>query len=87
MLDNMRIPLEVLITTAAAHPLDFYIEWGAYDLQNPRENWDIRRYSREFAEFLRTRGYAVTCGEAPDSTGCDSWKNRNDVVLEALFGR
>lgn len=87
MLDNMRIPLEALITTAAEHPLEFYIEWGAYDLQNPQENWDIRRYSRDFADFLRTRGYAVVGGEVPDSTGWDSWKNRNDVVLEALFGR
>ena len=87
MLDHMRIPLEQLITTAAELPLDLYIEWGAYDLQNPQENWDIRLYSRDFAEFLRSRGYDVTGGEVPDSTGWDSWKNRNDVVLGALFGR
>ena len=87
MLDNMRIPLEALITTAAEHPLDFYIEWGAYDLQNPQENWDVRTSSRDFAEFLRARGYPVAGGEVPDSTGWDSWKNRNDVVLQALVGR
>ncbi len=87
MLDNMRIPLEALITTAAEQPLDFYIEWGAYDLQNPQENWDIRDYTRSFADYLRGRGYTVAGGEVPDSTGWDSWRNRNDVVLEALFGR
>ncbi len=87
MLDNMRVPLEALITTAAELPLDVYVDWGALDLQNPQEAWDTRVYSSNFAEFLRSRGYTVAGGEAPDSTGWDSWRNRNDVVLQGLFSR
>ncbi len=87
MLDSMRIPLEEIITTSAELPLDLYIEWGAYDLQNPQENWDTRRYSDEFSDYLRARGYTVAGGEVPDSTGWDSWRNRNDAVLEAMFDR
>jgi len=87
MLDFMRIPLEGLISSASQQPLDLYVDWGAYDLQNPQEAWDIRETSRDFAEFLRNRGYQVAGGEAPDGTGWDSWRNRTDALLKALFPR
>jgi hypothetical protein len=87
MLDSMRIPLEEMITEAAEQPLDLYVEWGAYDLQNPQENWDAREFTAAFVEFMRARGYVVAGGQAPDGTGWDSWRNRNDLVLQALFPR
>jgi len=87
MLDLMRIPLEELITTAAEQPLNFYIEWGAYDLQNPQEAWDARDFARNFAQFLRERGYQVEGGEVSDSTGWDSWRNRTDVVVRGFLSR
>jgi len=85
MLDFMRIPLEELISSASEQPLELYVDWGAFDLRNPQEAWDIRDTSRQFVEFLRGRGYAVAGGEAPDGTGWDSWRNRTDVLLKALF--
>ena len=85
MVEFGREPLEQLVRTADEHPLRIYMEWGAYDLRNPQEAWDMREFSRDLAEWLRGRGYDVVAREAPDGTGWPSWQNRNDAVLESLF--
>ena len=85
MFDSERVPLEKLVRTAAEQPLDIYIEWGRYDMQNPQEAWDVRTMCRKLTEFLASRGYAVAGGEVHDGTGWSSWKNRTDRVLESLF--
>ena len=84
-LDFQIVPLEGLVHTAAEQPLDIYIEWGRYDMQNPQEAWDIRDADRKLVEFLTSRGYSVAGGEVHDGTGWSSWKNRTDRVLESLF--
>ena len=84
-LDFQLVPFEGLVRTAAEQPLDIYIEWGSYDMQNPQEAWDIRDADRKLVEFLTSRGYTVAGGEVHDGTGWSSWKNRTDRVLESLF--
>ena len=78
-------PVKLLARTPSEQPLDLYLEWGAYDVQSPDENWDFRNAAREVFEFLVDRGYAVTGGQVPDGTGWSSWKNRTDRVLRSLF--
>jgi len=77
--------LEPLITTAEEHPLKVHVEWGVYGLRNPQEAWDMRERTREFADFLQSRGYAVETFEAVDGAGWPAWRNRSDAVLESLF--
>jgi outer membrane protein assembly factor BamB/enterochelin esterase-like enzyme len=84
-LDFQLAPLEELVHTATEQPLDIYIEWGSYDMQNPQEAWDIRDADRKLVEFLTSRGYSVAGGEVHDGTGWSSWRNRTDRVLESLF--
>jgi enterochelin esterase-like enzyme len=85
MLDSMLKALEPKIRTAEEQPLEFYLEWGRYDLRNPQEAWNMVETNRRFAELLRRRGYAPAGGEVPDGTGWPSWANRTDLVLETLF--
>jgi len=87
MNDSRVAPLQALVSSPEQQPLDLYIEWGSHDAQNPQENWDARSRSRGFVEFLRSRGYTVTGGEVHDGTGWSSYKNRTNLMLEALFPR
>lgn len=77
--------LEPVIQAAGRPPLQVYLEWGAYDIQNPQEAWDARETARALRGFLRAHGARVTGGEVPDGTGFQSWKNRTDVVLRFLL--
>lgn len=85
MVDYGRQPLVALIGQASERPLEIYMEWGVYDLQNPQEAWDARDFSRDMVEFLRGRGYTVDAREFSDGAGWSSWKYRNDLVLEHLY--
>ncbi len=87
MNDSRRIPLEALITDPDSQPLDIYIEWGIHDAQSPQENWDARVRSRGLFDFLLQRGYEVEGGVVHDGTGWSSYKNRTDLVYQALFPR
>jgi len=80
-----RRPLEALIGPASERPIDIYVEWGAYDLQNPQEAWDMPAMNREIVEFLRGHGYTVEAREFAAGSGWSSWKYRNDLVLEHLY--
>lgn len=80
----LRVMLEPL-PTASDMPLTVHIEWGRYDLRNPHEAWDIRTSDAEFVKELRDKGFKVSGGEVLDGTGWPSWRNRTNVVLEALF--
>lgn len=83
--ERFRTTLAGLLSTPAEQPMDFYIEWGLYDGRAPHENWDVRAWTREFAEVVESRGYTVAGGEVPDGIGWSSWKNRTDRVLRSLF--
>ncbi len=72
-------------TTAAERPLRVYFEWGKWDLVSPHEAMDMRRSSRWFDALLRQRGWQPIGGEVADSTDFASWRNRTDLLLEALF--
>ena len=83
--ERARTLLAQLVQTAAEQPMDFYIDWGLYDVRAPLENWDLRQWNRDLVEVLETGGYTVAGGEVPDGTGWSSWKNRTDRVLRSLF--
>ncbi len=72
-------------TTADERPLRIYFEWGKWDLISPHEAMDMRRSSRWFDALLRHRGFQPVGGEVADSTDFASWRNRTDLLLEALF--
>ncbi len=82
MLQNLPDPL---ITTADAKPLDIFLEWDKYDLRNPHEALDLARTNRRLSRSFQEKGYKTTGGEVHDGTGWSSWRNRTDVVFEALF--
>ena len=77
--------LEPLIPTESEHAFDIHVEWGAYDIRNPQEAWDVRDTTRDFASFLEGRGFDVATFEAPSGTGWPSWRNRSDAVLMSLY--
>jgi enterochelin esterase-like enzyme len=83
--DSMSAAIDSLAKPASELPLDIYMDWGTYDLRNPQEAWDLARSNRELAKKLRDRGYALKGGEVHDGTGWSSWRNRSDVVFEAMF--
>ena len=83
--EGARAALAQLVQTASEQPINFYIDWGRYDLRAPVENWDLRQWTREFSEIVESNGYPVAGGEALDGTGWSSWRNRTDEVLRSLF--
>ena len=83
---QMQMWLEQLADqTAADAPMTIYLEWGRWDLRSPHEAFDMRDSSRKAWEILVDRGYKPMGGEVWDSTDFVSWRNRTDVMLEALF--
>lgn len=71
--------------TAEDTPMKIYLEWGRWDLRSPHEAFDMRDSSRKAWEILVDRSYKPMGGEVWDSTDFVSWRNRTDVMLEALF--
>ena len=72
-----------LVRDQEQQPVRFYVDWNRYDFRAGIT--DIREDSREFAELLRDKGYAVAGGEAAESFGWASWRATTDQLLEALF--
>ena len=72
-----------LVRDQEQQPVRFYVDWNRYDFDSGII--DIREDSREVAELLRDKGYAVAGGEAPESFGWASWRATTDQLLEALF--
>jgi outer membrane protein assembly factor BamB/enterochelin esterase-like enzyme len=85
MLDSDEAELLPLVRTAAERPLRLYHDWGKYDAHATREAWDMRVTNARFNQLLRGKGYAPSGGEAPDGTGWASWRNRTDLLFEALL--
>ena len=54
-------------------------------MHNPQEGWDLRTESARYWKEFERLGFAMTGGEAPDSDGWASWRNRTDVMLRALL--
>lgn len=74
-----------MLLDAPDQPLTIYLDWGKYDGKSEREGFDIRASSMAFAEDLQEAGYAFVGGEVHDGSGPDSWLQRTDALLEALF--
>ncbi|MDX2200224.1 MAG: PQQ-binding-like beta-propeller repeat protein [Phycisphaerae bacterium] len=86
LFDGARQGLIAAAPEASAHRLRYYQEWGKYDLRNPHENWDMAAFNRDFAKKMQEKGHTVLGQEVIDGTDWESWKNRTDRVLIALFG-
>lgn len=82
---QMEGVLDPLLESAAEAPPKVYMDWGAFDLRNPHEAWDMGEANRELQERLRKLGFEVVGGEAADGTGWSSWKNRTNKMFQALF--
>lgn len=74
-----------MLLEAPKQHLTIYFDWGKYDGKSESEGFDARAFSLAFAEDIKAAGYSFTGGEVPDGAGPDSWLNRTDRVLEALF--
>ncbi len=73
------------VMTAKSQRMQLYMDWGKYDLRNPDEAWDLAKTNREFASYLRDRGFKPQGGELNEGTGWSSWKNRTEAVFSSLF--
>ncbi len=59
------------------HPMEYYIDWGRYDMFNPHENWDVRDIARDLFEACQKCDQAqVRGGMVNDSVDWSSWRNR-----------
>ena len=77
--------LKKTIRTYSEQPLRIYFEWGNYEVFTTRENYDLRVFLRNMNALLIERGYKPAGGEVHDSSGWNSWRNRTDRWLMALF--
>jgi hypothetical protein len=74
-----------MIRPASERPLRTYVDWGIYDLNSPHEQMDFRIFTPLLRDLLRKYGFEPAGGEAPDSHGWASWRNRADVMLHAIL--
>jgi hypothetical protein len=84
-LDSDWDALDPFLETAVERPLRIYLDWGSYSMHNPQEGWDLRTESVRYWKEFERLGFTMTGGEAPDSDGWASWRNRADVMLRALL--
>ena len=49
------------------NPMEYYIDWGRYDMFNPHENWDIRDISRQLYELFDSTDNVAVRGEIATS--------------------
>ncbi|QEG22204.1 outer membrane protein assembly factor BamB family protein [Mariniblastus fucicola] len=67
-------------------PTRVYLDWGRYDMHNPVENWDMRKWDQEIFEALEQMDHiTLSGGMANDSADWASWKNRYDKLLGAVI--
>jgi hypothetical protein len=68
---------------ALESPTQVFLEWGAYDMFNPDENWDSRKIGKKlYDEFSAAKNVTMHGGEIADSTDWASWRNRFDLILK-----
>lgn len=77
--------LKAIAATASEQPLQFYMDWGRYDIRSPLEGWDIGAANASFTKFLEQQGYACAGGEVNEGFGWASWRNRTDKIFETFF--
>lgn len=85
LLTEQENDLKAVATDEQSQPLNFYLEWGKYDLRSEVEQWDMLEANRNLTKFLQEKGYTVSGGEVKDGFGWASWKNRTDQVFAAFF--
>jgi enterochelin esterase family protein len=74
-----------LIRARTAPGTRFYLDWNRYDMRDIDRDWDFAADGRTLAGLLKENGYTVEGGEALDSAGWGSWRNRTDRLLTTLF--
>ncbi len=83
--DSVWAQLVQFVRTADEQPLDIYMDWGAFDMRNPHEAWDLGTINQNVASALKEKGYRLSGGPSNDGTGWSSWANRTDELLVFLF--
>lgn len=67
-------------------PVRIQILWGNFDMNNPVENWDIRKISSSLFQAAKESPMAkVEGGQVHDTTDWSSWRNRWDKVFEFVL--
>ena len=84
---DVEVALKEIVTKPEEKPLRIYMDWGLYDARSPEGGWDLREANRKLYTFLQEKGYRPAGGETHDGYGWQSWRNRNDRLLTALFAR
>ena len=85
LLDSDWNALEPILRPVTERPLRIYLDWGIYSMHNPQEGWDLRTESARYWKEFERLGFTLSGGEAPDSDGWASWRNRADVMLRTLL--
>jgi hypothetical protein len=84
---DVEAALKEIVTKPEEKPMRIYMDWGAYDARSEEGGWDLREENRKIYAFLQEKGYRPAGGETHDGYGWQSWRNRNDRVLSALFAK
>ncbi len=71
--------------SSAPRPTALYFEWAHWEMRSRLEGLELADYMRDLYEIFVDAGYDVIGGEVWDSTDWAGWRNRTDLVLEALF--
>ena len=84
---DVEAALKQLVTKPEEKPMRIYMDWGLYDARSREGGFDLREANRNVYAFLTEKGYRPAGGETHDGYGWQSWRNRNDRVLSALFAK
>ncbi len=72
-----------VVEGAEKRDLDLYLEWSRYDLKNDAR--DARADNLRLLEVLEKKGYQPVTHEVSDGIGWGGWRQRTDLILEAIF--
>jgi len=77
--------LEKLVRGRGEIAARFYLDWNRHEERSTDMDWSVADDSRRLEALLKQQGYELRGGQQNDSYGWGGWRNRTDLVLEALF--
>jgi enterochelin esterase-like enzyme/outer membrane protein assembly factor BamB len=81
--DEAEAELRRLIARGDAGTTRFYVEWSSYELK--AAELDCQADSRELAELLEQKGYALVTNRVTSGAGWGSWRAQTGRILEGFF--